>query len=141
MADHLCYVCGTTEQYQLLFNDLSQRATLVSEEIISGKRVVYFRLHGRIESCIGDILYIELAEPNACDNKKSAFTHIEVYPADQKHIYSIVDVLTHNQDTFTFTGGVSSPQYDIVIDQSSGFTLRIRERPFIEKINTAREST
>lgn len=75
--DHFGYQTSSREDYESLKNQLSLTEELVSENIVSDRRVGIFRFRNKYKCLNYDILGFELVEPKKEQFCKSELDHLE----------------------------------------------------------------
>lgn len=75
--DHVAYQAASDNEYDQLTTNFAQLGSLVSEEIIGGRRVGIYRLHTPLEFAGYGPQAIELIAPVAGQTPPSALEHVE----------------------------------------------------------------
>ena len=78
MMDHLCYRVETQQRYQELQEELSDRAKLLGEALISGRKISTFELDEYLEVDGWTVPYIELPEPKSGSHYSEGLEHAEL---------------------------------------------------------------
>ncbi len=138
-ADHLCYKCGTNEEYQALRTMLQGASEFLYESKIprdgSGRPISIIRLLHPFPTRLGEISDIELAapKPNEVGKARGKFDHIEFYPTAEGD--TALDLSLHLEELgmeFTRSGNDHHPTYDSFI--ASGLKIRIENGPLVETV-------
>ncbi|MCD4756175.1 VOC family protein [bacterium] len=75
--DHFGYQCSSAENYDSFKVESQQIGNMISEEIVSGRRVSIFRFKDRFKYKSFDILGFELVEPKIGQVCESELDHLE----------------------------------------------------------------
>lgn len=75
--DHICYRVETTLRYQELKNNISEKASLISEKIVNGQPIAIFKLDKPIAYQGWHIPCLELPAPIENKPYKEGWEHIE----------------------------------------------------------------
>ncbi|MBP9827943.1 VOC family protein [Patescibacteria group bacterium] len=79
-ADHICYKCGSQEEYEELRAFFDYHSDFVYQSIISARRIAIVKFTTPIATELGDIWYLELSDQKPDGSQVSGFDHIEIYP-------------------------------------------------------------
>ena len=133
LADHICYKCGSTEEFERLRALFEHESLFVYQSIISKRRIAYIGFKTGIETALGTINYLELSDQKEDGSQKEGFDHIEVYPT----VGSYEDMVNRLAETVEVTH-VERPHHttdDVTIGE--GFLFRCTRGPLIEKIKAS----
>lgn len=78
MMDHLCYRVKTQARYDELLDKFSLSATLISEAMVSGRKIATFELHDYINAGGWTVPYLELPEPKQGSAYPEGLEHAEL---------------------------------------------------------------
>lgn len=130
-ADHICYKCGSREEFESLRALLEPTSDYVYQSIISSRRIAIIKFQNPIESALGPISFLELSDQKPDGSQSSGFDHIELYPITST-IETFVETLESKGVSFEKTIRPHHTTYDTALE--TGFKIRLEEEPLIEKI-------
>lgn len=81
-ADHICYKCGSLEEYEELRAFFDHQSVFVYQSIISARRIAIIKFSTPISTELGDIWFLELSDQKPDGSQVSGFDHIEIYPQE-----------------------------------------------------------
>lgn len=79
-ADHICYKCGSIEEFESMRKMFETESTFVYQSIISKRRIAIVKFVAPITTVLGDIWFLELSDQKPDGSQASGFDHIEIYP-------------------------------------------------------------
>ena len=79
-ADHICYKCGGSAEFERLRAMLEIESIFVYQSIIAGRRIAIIKFPIPIETHLGPITFLELSDQKPDGSQTSGFDHIEIYP-------------------------------------------------------------
>lgn len=82
VADHICYKCGSSEEFEALREVFESDSVFIYQSIISARRIAIIKFSKPITSDLGDIWYLELSDQKPDGSQISGFDHIEIYPRE-----------------------------------------------------------
>jgi len=131
LPDHICYKCGSTEEFEHLRKLFETASHFLYQSIISGRRIaiIKFRKPFRFEE--GSLWYLELADQKPDGSQKSSFDHIELYPKSGT-LEDLVRSVEEKGFSCSKTVRPHHTTYDIMLHRR--FKLRFEAEPIIEKI-------
>ncbi len=131
IADHLCYKCGTTDEFETIRALFETQSAFVYQSIISKRRIAIIKFQQPIPSALGDIWFLELSDQKPDGSQESGFDHVEIFPTG-----GTMDALA---DRLAAMGAIVEKvvrphhtTYDIVVEGS--FKVRIEPDALVEKI-------
>lgn len=80
VADHICYKCSNTQEFEQLRALLETSAGFLYQSIISQRRIAIIELPEPLTTVLGDIWYLELSDQKPDQSQTSGFDHIEIFP-------------------------------------------------------------
>jgi len=131
-ADHLCYKCGSTEEFERLRAMFEQKSGFIYQSIISQRRIAIVAFREPVGTALGDIRFLELSDQKPDGSQESGFDHIEIYPGSGD-MDALAGVLEAKGTTFTKVERPHHTTYDAVIDGKS-FKVRLEPEPLLKKI-------
>ncbi len=132
LADHVCYKCGSSEEFDEVRAILEKGAAYVYQTIISSRRIAYIKLTAPLPTGLGGVWFIELSDQKPDGSQRSGFDHIEIYPAGEGSYELLLATLKKNDEQVVH---VERPHH--VTDEvtlPSGLVVRLEPGPLIEKI-------
>lgn len=79
-ADHICYKCSSSEEFETLRAIFEHESQFVYQSIISKRRIAVIKFLQPLNSSLGDIWHLELSDQKPDGSQTSGFDHIEIYP-------------------------------------------------------------
>lgn len=79
-ADHICFKCGDTEEYEHLRALFESDSEYIYQSIISQRRIAIIKFTQPIQTRLGAIWYLELSDQKPDNSQARGFDHIELYP-------------------------------------------------------------
>ncbi|MSR84990.1 hypothetical protein EXS71_00920 [Candidatus Uhrbacteria bacterium] len=131
VADHICYKCadlGEFEQVRALFEKDSE---FIYQSIISHRRIAYIKFLQPIQTLLGEIHYLELADQKPDGSQTSGFDHIEIYPLSGTVEEFVADLASKGM-MFEKIERPHHTTFDATI--TGTFKVRIEPEVLIEKI-------
>lgn len=135
-ADHLCYKCGSAEEFERIRAIFEQESEYLHQAIISKRRIAYIKLKKGVETALGSVLFLELSDQKPDNSQQGGFDHIEVYPTAMSYeemvarLQSVEEVVKVERPHHT--------THDI--NMGEGFLFRCTHGPLIEKIKESEMS-
>jgi len=132
-ADHIGYRCGDQKEFEELRALFENESAYLFQSIISGRRIAVIKLLHPLQSAIGEIRYLELADQKPDKSQVSGFDHIELYPRERT-----VEELVKDFSAAGFVFDKVERPHHTTYDHSliEGFKVRLESEPLIEKIKT-----
>ncbi|MEK9155525.1 MAG: VOC family protein [Patescibacteria group bacterium] len=93
-ADHICYKCGDTTEFERLRAMLEVESAFVYQSIIAGRRIAIVKFPIPIETLLGPIIFLELSDQKPDGSQTSGFDHIEIYPTSGTIEHLVSDLET-----------------------------------------------
>lgn len=131
-ADHLCYKCGSTQEFEQLRAMFEQESAFIYQSVISQRRIAIVAFREPIGTALGDIRFLELSDQKPDSSQDSGFDHIEIYP-NSGTMDALADTLESKGTTFTKIERPHHTTYDAVIDGKS-FKVRLEPEALLAKI-------
>ncbi len=131
IADHICYKCASSEEFEQMRTMLEKESVFVYQSIISNRRIAIIRLKNSIATTLGEVWFVELSDQKVDGSQRSEFDHIEIYPETG----SMEDLVRILEEKGVIVEKVSRPHhttFDVAIHES--FKTRIEPEALIEKI-------
>lgn len=138
-ADHICYKCGSHEEFEHLRRLFEMSGFYLFQSVISERRIAVIKLPRPILTVFGKILFLELSDQKPDGSQTSGFDHIEIYPllrtikgnplTGTENLLGCLDIRGVHFEKVVHPHHTT---YDIQIE--NGFRIRIEEEPLIEKI-------
>lgn len=131
IADHVCYKCGTSDEFEAIRALFETQSAYLYQSIVSNRRIAIIKFLAPIPSALGDIWFLELSDQKPDGSQESGFDHVEMYPtagtmdalaADLELKGAIVEKVVRPHHT----------TYDIVIEGT--FKARIEPDALADKI-------
>lgn len=79
-ADHICYKCGSAEEFESMRKLFETESAFIYQSIISKRRIAIVRFTTPIATALGEIWFLELSDQKPDGSQTSGFDHIEIYP-------------------------------------------------------------
>ncbi len=148
VADHLCYRCGDSDDFDEIrgwFEAVDAEGPVsrfIYQSIVAGRRIAVIRLIEPIPTPLGDLRFLELADPKPKSSMKGDFHHIEIYPTSGTP-EELVACLSRGPTAGIVDGRFRIPSFRKVIrphhttwdaEMDGGFIIRVTEEPLIDKI-------
>lgn len=130
-ADHICYKCGSHDEFESLRALFEPASDFIYQSIISNRRIAIIKFTNPISTALGEISFLELSDQKPDGSQVSGFDHIELYPA-QGTIETLVQLLELQGVSFEKTIRPHHTTFDSVLE--TGFKIRLEEEPLVEKI-------
>lgn len=132
LADHICYKCGSTSEFEEVRAMLEKGAEYMHQAIISGRRIAYIKLTAPMPTGLGDVWFVELSDQKPDGSQHSGFEHIEVYPAGEGTYDSLLAQWRKNDEQVMHVERPHHVTDEVVLP--SGLIVRLEPGPLIEKI-------
>lgn len=78
--DHVCYKCGSTEEFENIRKTLEFEEKFMYQSIISKRRIAYIGFSEPLNSIFGKVYYLELSDQKPDNSQKSKCDHLEPIP-------------------------------------------------------------
>ena len=130
-TDHLCYKCGSQQEFETLRAMLEGESEYVHQAFISGRRIAYIKLKKPVETALGPAAFLELTDQKPNGTQRSGFDHIEMYPTG----VSYEELVEHLQSRGEEVKKIVCPHH--TTDEMTlvgGFLVKLEAEPLIEKI-------
>lgn len=79
-ADHICYKCGSTEEFEAIRKMFEAESAFIYQSIISKRRIAIVKFVTPIKTALGEIWFLELSDQKPDGSQTSGFDHIEICP-------------------------------------------------------------
>lgn len=132
LADHLCYKCASTEEFEHVRALLEQQSLYIYQAIISGRRIAYIKLAAPVPTELGDVHFLELSDQKSDGSQKSGFDHVELYPVGDTTYESLLEHVRKKDEQILHVERPHHTTDDVVLP--SGLLVRFEHEPLIEKI-------
>ena len=130
-ADHLCYKCGSHEEFEHLRRLFETECQFLYQSMISNRLIAIIKLPRAIPTLLGEIWFLELSDQKPDASQTSRFDHVEIYSKNK-----LAEWLADHASTIGIvTKRIVRPHhttYDIPID--GGFLVRFEDEPLVDKI-------
>lgn len=131
IADHICYKCGSREEFENLRHLFEGESEFMYQSIISKRRIAIVKFKKPLTTVLGDIWYLELSDQKPDGTQTSGFDHMEIYPSE-----GTMDALAESlEEKGTPLEKIERPHhvtYDGIIE--GNFKIRLEPEPLVEKI-------
>lgn len=131
-ADHLCYKCGDTAEFEQLRAMFEKDSAYIYQSVISQRRIAIVAFREPVGTALGDIRFLELSDQKPDGSQESGFDHIEIYP-NSGDMDALAGALEAKGTTFTKVERPHHTTYDAVIDGKS-FKVRLEPEALLRKI-------
>jgi predicted metalloenzyme YecM len=137
IADHLCYKCGSAQEFERIRKLFEGESAYIRQSIISGRRIAVIRFKGpdpsqvAIPTKLGDIHYLELSDQKPDGSQKSGFDHIEIVPT-RGTMKTLAERLMERGVPFTKSVRPHHTTYDTVI--TGGYEVRLESEMLARKV-------
>jgi predicted metalloenzyme YecM len=131
MADHICFKCGTPEEFEALRKLFEPESEFIYQSIISKRRIAVIKFKQLLETTLGQIWLLELSDQKPDGSQASGFDHIEIYPRTGT-LTDLVQELESKGAVFEKVVRPHHTTFDLTLE--SGFKIRLEEEALIEKI-------
>lgn len=81
VADHLCFKCGSREEFEAVRHLFEGESAYLYQSVIAGRRIAIIKFTRPLATLLGDIWFLELSDQKPDRSQKSGFDHVEAYPA------------------------------------------------------------
>ncbi len=130
LPDHICYKCESAASFEEVRGMLENESDYIFQSIISGRRIAIVRLKQGIETTLGMINFLELADQKMDGSQSDGFDHIEVYPVGRTYEEMVREF--ELSETVIKVERPHHTTHDIALE--GGFLFRCTQEPLIEKI-------
>lgn len=132
-ADHICYKCGSQESFEEMREMFESESEYIYQSVISKRRIAIICLKKGIETSLGGIRFIELADQKPDNSQHECFDHIEAYAVGRTY-----DEMVEEFEASEQVVKVERPHHTTHdIDIGGGFLYRCTQGPLIEKIKSS----
>ena len=131
VADHICYKCGSSEEFESIRKLFESESAYIYQSIISNRRIAFVKFTKAIPTALGDIWFLELSDQKPDGSQKSEFDHIEIYPTAG----SMKGLVGDLESKGVLIEKIVRPHhttFDLIIEGS--FKVRIEPEPLVTKI-------
>ncbi|MCX6715291.1 MAG: VOC family protein [Candidatus Uhrbacteria bacterium] len=138
-ADHICYKCGSHEEFEHLRRLFETASPYLFQSTISDRLIAIIKLPQPILTVFGKIWFLELSDQKPDGSQMSGFDHIEIYPL----LRTIKGNPLTGTENLLGCLKICSVRFEKVvrphhttcdIQIENGFRIRIEEEPLIDKI-------
>jgi hypothetical protein len=130
-ADHICYKCSSTEEFEHLRSLFESGSEFIYQSIISKRRIAIIKFIEPLKTPLGDILFLELSDQKPDNSQISGFDHVEIYPVGQSLDELVVD-LEQKGTTFEKVIRPHHTTFDAKI--FGNFKIRLEDEQLVQKI-------
>lgn len=130
-ADHICYKCSSTEEFESLRAMFERNSTFLYQSIISHRRIAIIKFTRPVSTALGDIWLLELSDQKPDGSQTSGFDHIEIYPTSGS-LESLVEKIESNGEVLEKVVRPHHTTFDLVIKDT--FKVRLEPEALISKI-------
>lgn len=135
-ADHICYKCGSRQEFEAIRTLLEPWAPFIYQSMIAGRPIAIFKLKEPVATALGEIWFLELSDQKPDGSQTSGFDHIEIYPTGGS-VGELAEALEANAlkakgQSFKKVVRPHHTTYDAAIHGS--FKVRLEAEPLIVKI-------
>jgi len=130
-ADHLCYKCIDATEFEYLRSLFESASSFVYQSIISNRRIAIIKFQKPLETILGEVWFLELADQKTDGSQTSGFDHLEIYPSSGS-VEQLAEQLIEQKVPLEKIVRPHHTTYDTEIFGS--FKVRIEPEPLIEKI-------
>lgn len=131
LADHICYKCGSREEFVALRTMFETESVFIYQSIISQRPIAVIRMASVIASPLGDIAFLELSDQKPDGSQVSGFDHIEIFSRTRTMDDLALD-LEAKGVIFTKVVRPHHTTYDA--DLGDGFKVRLTSEHLVDKI-------
>lgn len=131
IADHICYKCGSAEEFERTRAIFESESAYIYQSIISSRRIAIVKFLKPIPTVLGDIWFLELSDQKPDGSQRSEFDHIEIYPT----VGSMEGLAEDLGSKGTVIEKIVRPHhttFDVIVEGS--FKVRIEPEPLVTKI-------
>ena len=130
-ADHICYKCSSSEEFEQLRALFEGSSAFIYQSIISHRRIAIVKFLEPLPTTLGDISFLELSDQKPDGSQVSGFDHIEIYPTAGT-MDSLADSLVSKGFAFEKVVRPHHTTYDGFLE--GNFKVRLESEALIEKI-------
>lgn len=136
VADHFCYRCESSEEYEYRRKAAEKQMLFSYTSFIpdrdTGREISLILFRFPIQTAYGPVSLLELSNQKRDGSQKSGFDHVEIAPKPGISYEELHRALTDRGATFAQAGRPHHPTYDHRL--SSLYTLRLTRERLIEKV-------
>lgn len=130
-ADHLCYKCSDSTEFEHLRGLFETASDFIFQSIISGRRIAIIKFKKPLETVLGDVWFLELSDQKTDGSQTGGFDHLEIYPAAGS-VEQLVEYLIDQKVPLEKIVRPHHTTYDANI--AGSFKVRIEPEALVEKI-------
>ncbi len=131
VADHVCYKCGSRQEFEALRRLFEDESAYVYQSIISGRRIAVIKFRRPLKTLLGDIWFLELSDQKPDGSQESGFDHVEAYPVAGT-VEETVNVLRAKGFGFDRTVRPHHTTYDAALGKA--YKIRLEPERLVQKI-------
>lgn len=131
-ADHICYKCESTAEFEAILHLFQQESNFIYESIISARRIAIIKFKKPLTTDVGEIWFLELSDQKPNGSQKSGYDHIELYPitGDAESLASELEFMRGIE--WEKVVRPHHTTYDLPI--FGDFKIRLEDEPLVNKI-------
>lgn len=131
IADHICYKCGSAEEFECIRRLFESESAYIYQSIISSRRIAIIKFLKPIPTTLGDIWFLELSDQKSDGSQKSEFDHIEIYPMAGS-MEGLAEDLGSKGVVIEKIVRPHHTTFDVIVE--GGFKVRIEPESLVTKI-------
>ena len=132
VADHLCFKCASSEEYERMRALLEPEAHFVYQSYIGKRRIAILKFRTlQFDTSFGSIRTLELSDQKPDQSQKSGFDHVEIYSVSGSY-EDLVHALHERGAVFEETHRPHHTTHDLKLP--GRFTLKLTREPLLDKI-------
>ncbi|MCR4312206.1 MAG: VOC family protein [Candidatus Uhrbacteria bacterium] len=130
-ADHICYKCDNTAEFEQLRKLFEADSTFIYQSIISKRRIAIIRFTKPLVTDLGDVWLLELSDQKPDGSQMSGFDHFEIYPTTGPLENLAQDLITKGVDLEK----IERPHHTTFDGQiTPSLKIRLEPEPLLVKI-------
>lgn len=133
-ADHLCFKCDNSANFEHIRRLFEADSSFIYQSIISGRRIAIIHFSEPIETALGPIQVLELSDQKPDGSQKKGFDHVEIFPIDGRSLEELVMELEKAGDKLKKIVRPHHTTYDISNILGSNMKVRLEAEPLIKTI-------
>jgi hypothetical protein len=130
-VDHICYKCGSTEDFERIRAIFESESHFIYQSIISKRRIAIVKFKKGIDTILGPIYYLELSDQKPDGSQVNGFDHIEIFPTTGS-VEELSDHISGKGITVVKVERPHHTTYDLEIGE--GYAIKLTTEPLVEKI-------
>ena len=130
-ADHLGIKCSHTKIYESHKALFEKESRFIYQSIIAGRRISIIGLREGVDTFVGPLNYLELADQKQDGSQTDRIDHLEIIPTTCSY-KELIAHLSEKGVTLKETVRAHHTTYDIVLP--SGFSIKLSREMLIDKI-------